>query len=210
MRRFALLSPLLSVILFLYAGCAGKMLPHAEDVSGGPWKGYAAIKHAYMRVIPGETTRVELIKLNFDYGVRSGAKQIDYFEIRKIFLGDRLDNTLDLPDGVRECLRAQDLCVGQIFAMGKEERKHTGNFFLDKLSIKQEIRKTGWKFFAVFLLKRETPGVDSDHDLVLYKRTPEDTPKIDDTHTEWDPLGPFTNLWEMLTGAAGRVEGFIK
>lgn len=207
MRR----SPLLMLVIpFLFVGCAS-MLPKSQTITDVHGRGYVSIKGNYLALKEGETKRVEAEKLGFDYRHHPNAKQIDYFEVRKLFLGDQLAaNVADLPAGIQECLRAQALCVGQIFSAGDEHSDHVGNFWKDKLGFEEVIQKTRWFFSVQIFYKRQEPNRDHPDDVVVFKRNPEDTPNTVSEERNKDNLGPFTKLWDALSGAAGKAETFAR
>jgi hypothetical protein len=173
-------------------GCSS-MLPKSEKSAPIYWEKHSEVEEAYKLVEPGKTTRLQLKAIGFDYRRKPNAKQIDYFEVRKLFLGPNAEANREaweaLPDRIKECLNVKELCVGQIFVMELIKDKQEGNFIANKTDTKVTKRTTGWYVEIHFLLVRKKTDLDDDDDLVVYKRKPTENPNINKVETNTDPLG---------------------
>lgn len=172
-----------AALCLLVPGCSA-LLPSSKEVVRSPWQTYQEAQLAFDRIIPGETTEVELAALQLDPASNPNIAILNYSDVLNRFLPHASISIDDLDLGVRECLSAKVLCKGFQISQSSVHRNRNGNFVADVLGFSRETHITGWKFNGLLLIKE---GV------VIYKLTG-GTPSIAQQEENNNPLGPVQKL----------------
>lgn len=167
------------------AGCSS-LLPQAKNTRDTRWATFEAVRADYEKIVPYKTTRPELVELGFDPFTSPNVSLIDYTEILRRFYPSASVPPGSIDKGVEECVAARENCRGFEVILKNEQRKRTGNFFLDFLNFRRHTEITGWQFQAVILVKE---GV------VVYKLW-NGQPSIHETEDSKNPLGPLQGIGE--------------
>lgn len=172
------------------AGCA-ELLPKAETVVSNPWHSYEQAKAAIERIVPYQTTTLELKEGGFDPFVTQNVQLLNYsdivlrFPISGSMPMDRLDR------GLRECLEAGGKCTGYSVSVREVKHDRVGNFWLDALQFRRVVDITGWSFNAIVL------AVDERVVYAIHGGQP----ALREKETNIQPLGIFQGWGDMLPGA---------
>jgi hypothetical protein len=175
----------------LLAGCA-KMLPISKGTADSPWRSFVEAKAAFDAVIPYQTTRQDLVALQFDPYRASNITILNYLDVITRFMPNTAITPDDLDMGVRDCIDAKIDCQAYEIKLYKLRNRRVGNVFLDLFRFKRIAHKSGWNFDALFLLKGDT---------VVYKIW-SGKPVIDETVYRKNPLGPLQEPAELVDGAS--------
>jgi hypothetical protein len=189
LRPAAPLAATLAVSFWLLAGCSA-MLPKSHTVTQSPWTSYRDVQLTFDKIIPGQTTSVELHDLQLDPQANPNIAILNYADVLQRFVPNASIRMDDLDNGVRECLSAKTLCVGYVVAQKSVVKNREGNFFADILGFHRETYTTGWKFDGLILIRE---GV------VIYKLTG-GQPSISEREDTKNPLGPIMGLGQKLFG----------
>ena len=173
-------------LIGLYSGCSS-MLPSGKEVVKSPWQSFDMAQGAFDQIIPYETTIEELAKLGFDPHKTPNIKMLNYLDVRRLFKYEPGYDSTYHP-GVLACLRAKESCVSYDVEVKDIKKKRVGNFWKDVFLLKREEQRTGWSFKAMILIVDE---------LVVYKLSG-GSPKLDETRTKKNPLGPIQEIGPKL------------
>lgn len=188
MARFALW-PAITLVSLAISGCAS-LLPTTDKPVEVRWQSFKEVEAAYNMVRPGETTRLQLRVIGFDPKKVPNSKRIDYYATREILMGNNPNIKIeDLPSEAQTCIRAGNLCAGEIYELNPMQTKEEGNFFANKTDYRVAKRTTGWMLNPTFFFLTKKSGVESDDDIVVEKRKL-DAPDINQLEVHEDKLGP--------------------
>jgi len=173
-------------MIVLCSGCSS-MLPSGKEVVKSPWDSFDQAQGAFDKIIPYETTIEELAQLGFDPHKTPNIKMLNYLDVRRLFKYEPGYDATYHP-GVLACLRAKELCITYDVDVKDIKKKRVGNFWKDIFLLKREEHRTGWNFRAMILI------VDQQ---VVYKLSG-GSPRLDETRTKKNPLGPIQELGPAL------------
>jgi len=173
-------------LISVSVGCAS-MLPSGKEVVKSPWDSFDQAQGAFDEIIPNETTIEELAELGFDPHKTPNIKKLNYLDVRRLFKYEPGYDSTYHP-GVLTCLRAKDACLAYDVDVKDIKKKRVGNFWKDIFLLKREEQRTGWRFRAMIMI------VDQQ---VVYKLSG-GSPKLDETKTKKNPLGPIQELGPKL------------
>jgi hypothetical protein len=177
-------------------GCGGfGLLPHETKISTTQFESYSQVEAAYANVEPGTTRLSELQKLGFDAASTPNVEVLSYLGVIERFM-PRNSLTFDkLAKPVQDCILAQDRCTAFVFHPEHIESRRMGSLFLDLLGFERDTVKTGWAAEVVLLMQdgRVAYKLMSGH------------PKIEDTHSTVQPLGPLQDIGSTMMRTATRL-----
>jgi hypothetical protein len=161
MRKFTIIALdvfLLSAFLFL-TGCAtpnqNKFLPSKHDESVSYFDSYDNALSFFEQISHGETTVDTLSDMGFDIK-KENVELLNYVQVQDMFMSNANITTDKLPEGVIECLKAQDGCTAYRLTIEKENEERYGSFFADLFQFRKKTNHTGWKFEALFVVVDDT------------------------------------------------------
>lgn len=155
-----------------------------------PWATYRDAQLTFDKIIPGQTTNLELRDLQLDPDANPNIAILNYADVLQRFVPHASISMNDLDAGVRECISAKTVCKGYAIAQKSVNKNREGNFFADILGFERETHTTGWSFNALILMK---------DGLVIYKLTGGQPQIIEREHVK-NPLGPVMGLGQKLFG----------
>lgn len=184
-----LISFAVAICALLLMGCGGDRLLPRERANATAFQTYEQVETAYSTIVPGTTTTADLSKIGFDVKTTPNVEVLTY-----VGVVDRLPETSrapgHFPPQVQACIQAQDRCIAYLFRSERVESRHVGNAFLDLAGFKRETVNSGWSAEVVLLVQDER---------VVYKLM-SGHPRIEDSRTSTQPLGPLQNLGNTVTG----------
>lgn len=166
--------------LLVLCGCSS-MLPVAKSTVESPWLSFEEAKSAFDKVVPYQTSRDELIRLNFDPYNTPNIEILTYLDIIQRFMPNPSFTINDMDQGLQECIAAKNGCQAYEVKLQKIHTQRYGNVFLDLFRFKRTAHQSGWEFSALLVLK---------NDVVVYKIWG-GKPKIDTDTYRKNPLGPL-------------------
>jgi len=169
--------------LLLTAGCKS-LFPHSEVTVVSHWKTYQDVETAFGKITPYHTTVEDLQLLNFDPKLSPNVKILTYVDIIQTFLPTPAIRQQDLPDGVRECIKAKENSRAYLVDLRVLTDQRHGNLFLDIFGFKRLTHISGWEFKGLILLKG---------DLVVYKLSSGE-PRVSRDDNQVKPLGPLQEI----------------
>lgn len=174
-------------------GCASDVLPRTEQTQAGPFETYEMAEIGYRVIQPGVTDTAKLRELGIDPRTTPNLRVLNYTEIMRLFLPNDTVALRDLDPAVQGCLGAKGACIGYLLTPGATRTQRTGAVSLDMLGIHRQTEETGWAATILLLL------VD---DVVVYKLW-SGTPRIEESRSETNPLGPAQDLSDTAKDAIG-------
>ncbi|HSH94881.1 MAG TPA: hypothetical protein VK968_12095 [Roseimicrobium sp.] len=174
-------------VLLLGTGCKS-VLPTERARSAIQWNSYAEAKSSFDKIVPGQTTLIDLKAMGYDPFVAPNVKILTYLDLTARFLPNASVGTKDLPDAVRESLAAQDRTMGYEVAVRYVQRKRFGNTCADIFGFNRKVHETGWAFNALLVIRDGR---------VVYKLSSGE-PSIDRFESKKRPLGPVQEMDNVL------------
>ncbi|KAB2970806.1 hypothetical protein [Zoogloea sp.] len=174
-------------IFIMLAGCAS-MLPTSQQDVKNNWENFEQAKQAYDSIVPFQTDMATVRQLGFDPSVTPNVQILNHSQVVRAVLPSPLQERAAIPQGILDCMKAQDGCVGYFMEPSRIDRKRVGNFMLDFLNFKRDTVTTGWKFGALIVVV---------NDKVVFKQW-SGRPRIEETELRRNPLGPLQGLGEGL------------
>jgi hypothetical protein len=181
--------------MFLTDGCKS-MFPHSESTTVSRWKTYKDIEIAFGKITPYHTTAEDLQMMNFDPKLSTNVKVLTYVDIIQTFMPTPAIRLQDLPDGVRDCIKAKENSRGYLVELHDTKDKRHGNLFLDMFGFKRFTHTTGWEFKGLILIK---------NDLVVYKLSSGE-PRISRDDNKVKPLGPLQEIDNILSSCSSMAK----
>jgi len=172
---------------WLLSGC-GSLLPSERAEVQSPFLDYQDAEHRYEQVVPGKTTRSQLLGLGFDPLTQGNAKMLSFIDVRLLFVQPNIPIDY-LPDGLVTCLQAKDRCIGYSFDFSKTDSQRVGSFWADIFNFRKRRQVEGWSFRPVFVL------ID---DVVVHKVS-NGEPNIRRMEDKHNPLGPLQGAGEYFS-----------
>ena len=175
-------------------GCGSKLLPQAK-INATAFQTYDQVEAAYTAVEPGKTTVAELSKLGFDVKTTPNIEILSSVGVLER-LPQASRSAGSLPAQVQACIDAQDHCVAYLFRSEHLESRHVGNTFLDLTGFERDTVHSGWTAEVVLLI---------EDGRVVYKLM-SGQPRIENTSTSVQPLGPLQNVGDTAAGKSGHSD----
>ena len=183
-RRFhrIILTCCLPLLLLCFTGCSSTAyLPSARETIQSPWKSFEAIKVAFDKIIPDQTSTKELQKLGFDPFTTPNIELINYLDITQRFMPNQSFQIEDLDEALQRCLNDRERCHAYEVNMHHTSQDRYGNVVFDLFNFRRKTKLTGWEFRAIIVMQ---------DDLVIYKLW-SGKPKIDENRDTKNPFGPL-------------------
>jgi len=177
------------LLLTLTTGCSF-LLPRTSESTSSPWQTYQEVQQAFDRLVPGETSAVELRELSLDPSTNPNITILNYTDVLRRFLVSQSISLNDLDEGVRMCVTAKTSCRGFELTQKVLNKQRNGYFLLDLLGFKRDTYTNGWAFSGLILIK---DGV------VIYKLTG-GQPSIVGNESTQNPLGPLQMITSKMYG----------
>lgn len=170
----------------VFSGCAS-LLPRTISVTKSPWKSYTEVVASYDKVIPNKSTVMEIRKLGFDIYSTPNLKILSFVDIA---VATQTLKREELGSGIEACLKVRNMCYGYVFEPQVVKSHRYGNFWLDTLNFKRQVKESGWKYKATFLVV----------DAVVVDKFWSGEPLVDQDKEIVNPLGPLQELGSMFSG----------
>lgn len=183
--RLCLARSTLIALAVALSGCSA-LLPKGEGLTDSPWQSYQEAQQTFDKIVANATTVADLRQLKLDPTSNPNIAILNYSDILRRFVPSPSINTVDLENGVQECIRAKSACKGHEINIRVIKRNRYGNFLVDFLNFRRKVDVVGWSFNAVLLIK---------DDVVIYKLTG-GQPAIHEHEETRNPLGPFQGIGE--------------
>ena len=183
-RRLAI-----ALAVCLTSGCSA-LLPRSQESTSSPWQTYEEAQKTFDRLVPGETTVIQLRDMALDPKANPNVTILNYTDVLRRFLLSQSISLNDLDDGVRLCVSAKTGCRGFEINQKVLNKQRTGYFLLDLLGFKRDTHTKGWAFSGLILLK---------DDVVIYKLTG-GQPSIVGQESTQNPLGPLQMITSKMYG----------
>lgn len=180
---------LVCVLCCLVCGCTS-LLPRSKETTRGPWESYKDAQLTFDKVIPGQTTLVELRTLKLHPEANANIAILNYSDIVRRFLPNSSVTMGDLDSAVKACIDAKTACVGYEINEKSVNKKREGDVVADVLGFHRETETTGWKFSGLVLVKGG---------IVIYTLTG-GQPDIKEHEESTSMLGPVQGLSQKLFG----------
>lgn len=177
----------LLLVAALLAGCADMLPTSRQDVSNR-WQDFEDAKNSFDQIVPYRTDMDTVRKLGFDPFRTPNMQILNHSQVVRTVLPLPTQEQTTIPQGILECMKAQEGCVGYFMELSHIDRKRVGNFMLDFLNFKRNTLITGWKFGALVVV------IDGK---VVYKQW-SGSPKIEENEFRHNPLGPVQGTGESL------------
>ncbi|WP_147321329.1 hypothetical protein [Rhodoferax lacus] len=177
----------LASALVLLGGCS-HLLPRAEQEVINPWKDFAEALASYDKIVPYATHIEAVRELGFAPNHSANTQVLNQAQVVNAVLPSPLQGRMNPPQGIVDCIKAQEACTGYLMEPSKITQTRVGSFFLDFLNFKRNTVTSGWRFSALVVV------VD---DVVVYKQWSGE-PKIESTELRINPLGPLQSMGETL------------
>jgi hypothetical protein len=187
MKAFAMCLLYLALVLTT-TGCKA-LFSSSSQRSRTPWQNFDEAQAAYDKVVPHQTTVVELKSMGFDPLTTPNVKILTYLDIIQRFLPNNSITLEDLQPDVRACIESKDCCHAYEMDLDLTDSKRYGNLVLDVFGFNRKTKTSGWTFKALIIVK---------DDIVAYKlRSGE--PNVDRLEEKTKPLGPFQEMDNILS-----------
>jgi len=173
----------------LLGGCSF-MLPTGEQDVSRRWAGFDEVKASYDRIEPYQSDLSAVKALGFDPGKTPNLQILNHSQVVRAVLPSRAQDHIAIPQGIQDCMRAQEACFGYQMEPSHVDYKRQGNVFLDLLGFKRQTLIKGWKFGALIVVV---------NDQVVFKQW-SGKPNIEETELLQNPLG-------LLQGAGVNMKG---
>lgn len=164
-------------------GCAS-LLPSVDQETAHEWRGYDSVKANYDLIVPYTTDFEAVCKLGFDPKKTPNVKTLNHAQVVEAVLPSPIQTNGGVPQGLMDCMKAQEGCHGYLIEPTRIKRKRVGNFWLDFLNFKKETVTSGWRFSALIVI------VDQK---VVYKQW-SGSENILEEEVSRNPLGPFQGM----------------
>jgi hypothetical protein len=171
----------------LLAGCASLLPTSRQDVNN-PWNDFDEAKKSFDEIVPYTTDLDTVRRLGFDPYKTPNMQILNHSQVVRAVLPSPLQERATIPQGILDCMKAQEGCVGYFMEPSRIHRNRVGNFTLDFLNFKRDTLTTGWKFGALIVV------IDNR---VVFKQW-SGRPRIEETELRRNPLGPLQGIGESL------------
>lgn len=180
-KRFLLLTS-------LWLSACASLLPAAKQDVSNPWSDFEGAKRSFDQIVPFSTDMETVRKLGFDPYKTPNMQVLNQAQVVSAVLPSPLQDRSTIAQGIRDCMKAQDACVGYLMEPSNLDQQRMGNFFLDFLNFKRNTLTKGWKFSALIVVIGDT---------VVYKQWT-GQPHIETTDERINPLGPLQSMGETV------------
>ena len=173
----------ITAVALIVSGCVA-LLPGGKQETVAPWHSFEEAKAAYDRIEPYQTKVSDLHDLGYDPARTPNVNILNYSQVVKLAVPQPSFSIEDQPQGIRDCIRAENQCIGYTLEQSQIKRKRVGNFFLDFLNFDRETVITGWRFSALIVVVDTT---------VVYKQW-SGQPMVRQIDRNRNPLGPLQGI----------------
>lgn len=178
---------LLIALTGILTGCAS-MLPNSKQDVRSHWQDFGDAKKTFDQITPYKTDMLTVKKMGFDPFKTPNMRILNHSQVVNAVLPSPLQERVTIPQGIFDCMKAQDGCVGYYMEPSQINRNRVGNFMLDFMNFKRNTLTTGWKFGALIVIIDDT---------VVYKQW-SGQPMIEETELRTNPLGPLQGVGESM------------
>ena len=183
------LSWLLAVCLLM--GCSS-MLPSSKRDVVTRWNNFEEAKQSFDEIVPYFTDMEKVRELGFDPFDTPNVQILNQSQVIRAVLPSPLQEPTTIPQGIVDCMRVQEECVGYLIELSRTHRQRDGNFLLDFMNFRRHTQITGWKFGALIVV------IDN---VVVYKQW-SGHPRIEEAETDRNPLGPLQGVGPSILDKA--------
>ena len=176
--------------MVLSLSACSAMLPTGEQDVSRRWAGFDDVKASYDRIEPYRSDLAAVRALGFDPDKTPNLQILNHSQVVRAVLPSRAQDHIAIPQGIEDCMKAQDQCVGYFMEPSHVDYERQGSVLLDLLGFKRKTLIKGWKFGALIVVANER---------VVYKQW-SGKPKIEETEYLQNPLG-------LLQGAGVNMKG---
>jgi hypothetical protein len=169
--------------MLLTVGCRS-LFSSSQTTTVSRWNSYNDVEAAFDKITPYQTTVKDLRKLGFDPRVSPNVKILTYVDIIQTFMPNPAIRRQDLPEAVRECIKAKDKSRAYLVELEDIQNKRHGNLFLDIFGFDRKTHVSGWRFKGLILI---------NGDVVVYKLSSGE-PRVAREEKQVKPLGPLQEL----------------
>jgi hypothetical protein len=173
--------------LALLVSACSSMLPRARSEST-PFKSFDEARLAIEGLVPMKSNVAAMTQLGISPVQQPNTNILTHDDIVRRFVPSSLLKREDLDPGVLACLEAREACRGWEITAARIKKERTGGFLADFTNFSRRTETTGWRFNALILL------ID---DVVVY-RVWGGQPRVNDTETQTNPLGPLQDVGPRL------------
>lgn len=169
--------------MFVLTGCV-HLLPSSSDTTETQWSSYAEAHQAFSSIVNGQTRLSEIQSAGFDVWEGTNIKTLSYLDVQNMFLSHPSLILADLPEGIAQCLEAQEECGAYLLSISRLDKERYGSFWADMFGFRKRVHETGWTYEVLLVV------VD---DIVVYALE-SGIPNIDKRQVEKNPLGPLEGI----------------
>jgi hypothetical protein len=169
----------LALVVGLGLGGCSFLLPTGEQDVSRRWSGFDEVKSIYDRIEPYQSDLSAVKALGFDPDKTPNLQLLNHSQVVRAVLPSRAQDHVSIPQGIQDCMQAQDQCVGYFMEPSHVDYERQGSVVLDLLGFKRTTLIKGWKFGALIVVV---------NDRVVYKQW-NGKPKIEETESLTNPLG---------------------
>lgn len=178
----------LAIVAALGTGACSHLLPTASDRAPLPWDSYEEAMRAVAGIQPYATTRAQLHERRFDPATNPSITILNYTDLLLRLPAVPAVPVEHLEHGIADCLEAGRRCSAYQVQVRQTKTRRAGNFWLDLFNFRRESVTTGWSFTALIVFVDDT---------VVYALAG-GQPRIEETQTTRNPLGPFQGIGSSL------------
>lgn len=182
-------------VMFLTVGCSS-LFSSSRSTTVSRWKDYKEVEAAFQKITPYQTTETNLLKMGFDPQASPNVKILTYVDIIQIFMPNPAMQERDLPEAVRECIKAKEKSHAYLVELHDIKRKRHGSLFLDMFGFNRKTHESGWRFKGLILI---------NGNLVVYKLSSGE-PQIAGEEKQVKPLGPLQEVDGIITHTAANAD----
>ncbi len=169
------------------AGCTSLLPSSKQDISN-QWHTFEDAKKSFDQIIPYTTDMNTMRKLGFDPFKTPNMQILNHSQVVRAVLPSPILEQMVIPQGILDCIKKQEGCIGYFMEPSRIYRQRDGNFLMDFLNFRRNTTVTGWKFGALIVV------ID---DMVVYKQW-SGRPQIEETELQRNPLGPLQGAGPSL------------
>jgi hypothetical protein len=170
----------------LALGACRALLPQGQSGAKSMWPSYEAASETWNKIVPYQTRKSDLTKLNIDPNVSPNISVLTYSDVIRRFVPSSAIAAENIDNGIRDCIAAKEQCSAYEVDIKATKRQRSGNFWLDSFNFKRQTEINGWRFNGLVVMKE---------DLVVYKLSG-GQPKIQEAESTRNPLGPLQGIGE--------------
>ncbi|MBS3911561.1 MAG: hypothetical protein KGZ70_06985 [Hydrogenophaga sp.] len=178
----------LAVLLSASVGGCASLLPRGSSEQPSGFDSFEAAQQALERVVPFQTTVVELAGLGFDPEGGRNVTRVPYPDVVTLLAPHPGVPLEALDAGARACVAAQSQCRAYVFHLGGQTQRREGSFWLDFFNFRRTTTVGGWRFNGLVVVRG---------DLVVFRNFGGEA-RIDRTERQVNPLGPLQRAGDAV------------